>query len=449
MSRPDLTPAAQPGAEAWLPTQQVAGPPTQLFTARERDDADTGVGRRVDDRLWELFVVFEPAQALQQQFDLRPEGFIALHDVGAPVSRRWLAAQAAARGLALHRLVIRSQGHGVALATIEFAELPGADGTPVRVYSTDVDADSRQRPQIARTLLGSSRLAVVLLGDLPSHALAAALQPLHEAIVAGPWRNRELLVLPLAGSSAQAQQVTQLGQGTGVRTTVAPLVAGGEQALSYAVVAWNRLHQPLGGRAAPQIALPAAAARPPTAPVPAAPGPSAPAPAPRPAVSAPPLPPVPGFVTQAPPVPNAQARHAALPLQPMPDPRATAPNRGEASSLQRYVQRCLEVKGMVSCCVFEPESQRTLAFAGARPGPAALASQGAALHAALRAGAQALGLGGAPPEAAVTLAGHHLVLRPVPGQPGRVLHAVIDRSATPLVLAMRHIERLDEALGED
>ncbi|MFP5397667.1 MAG: hypothetical protein ACLGIT_05015 [Gammaproteobacteria bacterium] len=435
MSRPDLTPAAHPEAEAWLPTQQVAGPPTQLFTARERDDADTGVGRRVDERLWELFVVFEPAQALQQQFDRRPEGFIALHDVGAPVSRRWLAALAAARGLALQRLVIRSQGHGVALATIEFAELPGADGTPVRVYSTDVDADSRQRPQIARALLGSSRLGVVLLGDLPPHALTATLQPLHDAIVAGPWRNRELLVLPLAGSSAQAQQVAQLGHGTGVRTTVAPLVGGADQALGYAVLAWNRLHLPLGGRAAPQIVLPAPSVRPVTAPA------SAPAPLP----AAPSSAPVPSFVAPAAPAAPARPRPATLPLQPMPDPRGGA-TRGDASPMQRYVQRCLEVKGMVSCCVFEPESQRTLAFAGARPGPAALASQGAALYAALRGGAHALGLGSAPPEAAVTLAGHHLVLRPVPGHPGLVLHAVIDRSATPLVLAMRHLERLDEAL---
>lgn len=441
MSRPDLTPAAHPEAEAWLPTQQVAGPPTQLFTARERDDADTGVGRRVDDRLWELFVVFEPAQALQQQFDRRPEGFITLHDVGAPVSRRWLAALAAARGLAMHRLVIRSQGHGVALATIEFAELPGADGTPVRLYSTDVDADSRQRPQIARTLLGASRLAVVLLGDLPPHALAATLQPLHEAIVAGPWRNRELLVLPLAGSSAQAQQVAQLGQGTGVRTTVAPLVGGADQALGYTVLAWNRLHQPLGGRAAPQIVLPAPAARP--AEVPA----SAPVPLSTATVPvAPPSAPVPSFVTPSAATPPAPPRAATLPLQPMPDPRAPGATRGAASPLQHYVQRCLEVKGMVSCCVFEPGSQRTLAFAGARPGPAALASQGAALYAALRGGAHALGLGSAPPEAAITLAGHHLVLRPVPGHPGLVLHAVLDRSATPLVLAVRHLERLDEAV---
>ncbi len=70
------------------------------------------------------------------------------------------------------------------------------------------------------------------------------------------------------------------------------------------------------------------------------------------------------------------------------------------------------------------------------------------MFAALAAGAQALGLGAAPPETALTLAGHYLVLRPLPGHPGVLLHAVIDRSATALVLALRHLERLDETLGE-
>ena len=42
----------------------------------------------------------------------------------------------------MQRLSIRRQGHGVALAVLQFVEMPLADGTPLRVYSTDVNADA-------------------------------------------------------------------------------------------------------------------------------------------------------------------------------------------------------------------------------------------------------------------------------------------------------------------
>ncbi|WP_119291954.1 hypothetical protein [Azohydromonas sediminis] len=418
MAHPDLSPTAGSAIEPWQQTQQ-AGPATQILTDRERASADAGIGRRVGENLWEMFVVFDPAQALQQQFDVRAEPFIALHDVGTTVSRRWLAEIASAHLLPVQKLVIRSQGYGVALATIEFVELPVDGAAPLRLYSTDADADSRQRQQLARVLLGASRLGAVLVGDLPAHALAAALRPLHDAVVAGPWRNRELLLLPLSGSGVLAQQADRLGAGTMVHTRVAPTVSRGEEALGQVVAVWNQLHQPLGshGGVGPTITLSVTRTH-------AAPS-----------AGTPPAPPA--------------ARAGVLPMQPMPDPKASARAAGSetASPLQRYVQRCLEVKGMVSCCVFEPDTQRTLAFAGARPGPAALASHGSALCAALGTASRGLGLGAAAPEAAITLAGHFLVLRPVPQHPGLVLHAVIDRSSTPLVLALRHLERLDEVLA--
>lgn len=414
MTPSELSPPAGSARETWQQTLQ-AGPATQILTDRDKATADTGIGRRVGENLWEMFVVFDPAQALQQQFDLRAEPFIVLHDVGMPVSRRWLADIAAAHLLPVQKLVIRSQGYGVALATIEFVELPVTGAVPLRLYSTD--ADSRQRQQLARVLLGASRLGAVLVGDLPAHALAAALRPIHDAVVAGPWRNRELLLLPLSGSGVLAQQADLLGAGTMVHTHVAPTVGRAEEALGQVVETWNQLHQPLAGSGGPGLTITLSVTRSHSAPAPVA----ATAPSP--------------------------ARPGTLPMQPMPDPRAAARAGTEsASPLQRYVQRCLEVKGMVSCCVFEPDTQRTLAFSGARPGPAALASQGAALCAALGAATRGLGLGAAAPEAAVTLAGHFLVLRPVPQHPGLVLHAVIDRSSTPLVLALRHLERLDEVL---
>lgn len=415
------TPTRSPGPPAaWQPTLQAGGAPTQILADTDRAGPDAGVGRRVGPGLWELFVVYDPAQALAQQFELHPEPYAALHDIGSPQSRRWLADIATAHRLVPQRLVVRSQGWGVALATLHFIELPVAAGAPLRLYSTDADADTRQRQAIARVLLGASRVGAVLVGDLPGHALAAALQPLHDAIAAGPWRNRELLLMPTRGTGVLARHAAAVTEATQVHSRMTATVADAEDALAATVEAWTHLHAPLAdaGASAPIVTL-AIRQRPATGP--------APTPALPPAAAAAP-----------------SASPPALAMQPLPLPRAAQAGAEPVSPLQRYVQRCLEIKGMVSCCIFEADTQRTLAHAGARPGPAALAANGAAICAALTAAARGLGLGAATPEAALTLAGHYLVLRPLPRQPRLVLHAVIDRSATPLVLALRHLERIDD-----
>ncbi len=224
--------------------------------------------------------------------------------------------------------------------------------------------------------------------------------------------------MPTRGTGVLARHADAVTEATPVRSRVTATVADAEDALAATVEAWNDLHAPLTGAGvqAPIVTLAVRHKRS-GAPAPASPAPLAPASA--------------AF---------AQAPPAMLPL---PLPRAA--QAGESvSPLQRYVQRCLEIKGMVSCCIFELDTQRTLAHAGARPGPAALAANGAALCTALAAASRGLGLGAAPPEAAITLVGHYLVLRPLPRQPRLVLHAVIDRSATPLVLALRHLERIDD-----
>ena len=72
-------------------------------------------------------------------------------------------------------------------------------------------------------LLAYSRLGVLMVGDLPGHALAAALKPLRDDIITGPWPNRDLLLVPVAASAALAAHGGDLGRGTGVtvRTTAA------------------------------------------------------------------------------------------------------------------------------------------------------------------------------------------------------------------------------------
>lgn len=408
-------PSAHPPREAkdWEVTRQLGGSPTQVMPDREDylAPAARDIGRRIGVGQWEIFVSCDPAEAMRLQFEhLRPE-FLALHDVGTATSPRMLAGLASALGTPVQHLVVRRQGQGIALATLEFVEMPAGDGglPPLRLYTTQTDADTQQRQLMARVLLAHSRLGVVMVGDLPPHALATALRPLQEAIAEGPWPNRQLLMLPLASASTLAQQAGELAQGGDVVVRTTPQVRRPSEAWAFMSGSWNRLRDALADAGTVLPELPALV-RP--APARAAPPPSAP-----------------------------------LPMRPMPEPARAVRSVEPGSPLATYLQRCSELKGLQSCCLFELDTQRTLAHAGQRPGPAALATQGAVLLAALRHGAQALGLGdAAQPDAAITVAGHHLLLRALPHHEGLALHAVLDRGQANLSLARLQLQRLDGLL---
>ena len=131
-----------------------------------------------------------------------------------------------------------------------------------------------------------------------------------------------------------------------------------------------------------------------------------------------------------------------------PQVRPAEPPTAVDPALATYVRKCGELKGMVSCCVFELATQRTIGHAGGRPGPAALASQGASLMASMAEASQALNLGGAAPDAAITFGNHHLLLRAVPGRKGLAMHAVLDKVQSNLTLVRLQLQRLDLLLEE-
>lgn len=411
----DLSPLrhARPApADLMSPATQIVGDRSDYL-----GDGSGEVGRRIGEDRLELFVTCDPALAMQQQFTSLAPDFIALHDVGASSSLRLLSAIAGAVRGKLQQLSIRRQGHGVALATLRFVELPGAGKTKLRIYTTDVDTDSNSRRQLAAVLLGHSRLGVLMVGDLPSHALQTALQPLRDAIKAGPWPNRNLLLLPMGSSAALAAQASSLAGSSGVHVRVTPTAARPNDAWNYITGAWNRLRG--GAEAAESQSLLSSAPAPaPVAPVaPVAQRPQA-APAPAPA-------PTPAYLA---------------PTEPMPLPDAAGDN---AASFDEYLRQCAAIKGLLACCVFDLQSRRSLGHSGGKPDAGRLTTQGLALYGTMVETGRTLGLGQVQPDAAIHLGAHHLLLHPLPNRPGKVLHAVLDAGIANITLARMQLQRID------
>lgn len=426
-----MSPSDPPGPpsapDAWQATRAQTALATQFL--RDEDDylsAEKGdIGRQISATERELFVSCEPALALQQQFEhLQPE-FIAVHDIGTSISRKLLAGIAAASGREMQKLIIRRQGYGTALATMEFIELPTADGSLLRIYTTEADADTAARHGIARVLLGFSRLGAVMVGDLPTHGIAASLKPIRDDILAGPWHNRDLLLMPLASASALVAQGAELGQGTGVNVRTTPQVARPADAWGYINATWSRLREQ-----APAMPRPTKRAAPDQ-------GRSRPQPAA-----------APNFV---PTTSRATADTQPMPLGMRPMPSVAGQPVREASAeslLDRYVRQLSQLTGMVSCCIFDVASGRVHAHAGAGPKAEELASFGADLMAATIDASRGLGLGLTMPEAAVTLGAHHLLLRPVPRHAGLALHAVLDKTQANLTLARLQVQRMDSLFDD-
>ena len=427
--RSETQAAATP--DAWQATRAQTALATQFLRDEDAylapDQVD--IGRQTSANERELFVSCDPALAMQQQFEhLHPE-FIAVHDIATASSRKLLAGIAAASARTVQKLLIRRQGFGTVLASLEFVELPMTEGNTLRIYSTDVDADTTARHGLARMLMAFSRLAVVMVGDLPGHAMSAALAPLREHMISGPWPNRQMLLLPLASASTLVTHGMDLGRGTGVNVRTTPQVTRPADAWGFINGTWGRLRgvEP-GARPKP----------PPGGAMPPAPSSS-----------------LQSGTAGAAGMPGAAAAQRARPgtdplsMRPMPAvPSAASRAVTPKALLDRYVHQLAELTGMVSCCVFDVASGLEIAHAGARPDPAQLASHGATLLGAMIATSRTLGLGHALPDAAITLGSHHLLLRAVPRHPGLALHAVLDKTHANLTLARLQVQRVDALFDE-
>jgi hypothetical protein len=422
--------AAAESPDAWASTRAQTALATQLledendYLASEKEE----IGRQIGGNERELFVSCAPAEALQQQFEHLQPNFIAVHDIATSSSRKLLTGIAAASGRAVQKLVIRRQGYGTALATLEFVELPTADNQLLRLYTTEADADTVQRHAIARVLLAYSRLGVVMVGELPGHAIASALKPLHDDIIAGPWPNRNLLLLPLASASTLVTHGLDLGRGTGVAVRTTPQVTRPADAWAFITGTWSRLREqtPADGREVPELgAFRAAAYQPRRSPL---------------ATGLPSGDTLPMEDTRPP---------VILTMRPMPAIATPSYSPTMPSTLiERYVKQLSELNGVISCCVFDVQSGKAIAHAGANPGATEMAAHGSTLIASMMAASRALGFGHALPEAAISLGAHHLLLRGVPRNPGLAMHAVLDKASANLTLARLQVLRMDALFEE-
>lgn len=395
------TPGPRPDAD------ELAAPATQIV--RDRDaylGQNRDIGRRLTDDQVELFVSDEPAAALQRELERLHPQFIALHDVGTSSSLRLLQSMATTTGKVM-RLTVRRQGQGVPLATLQFVEIAGTDGSSLRVYSTDVDADTHARQLIARVLVSHARLAVMVFGDLPTHALAAGVQPLIQAVSHERWPGRHLLMIPL-GAPAPINSFASPFTAAGLHVQVAPRVARATDAWSFIGSTWNQIE----GVGAP-----------------------APAPAPETDRSHARTQPMGLGVDRSPTQSTSHTERHRPPPERAPGPSAI--------NWFDYVQRCASVKGMISCCVFDRSNGQALAHAGGRPPAEIMQALGERLLATAGDIGAMMGTGTAVTEATVSYATHHLMLRALPRQPGVVLHAVLDAATGNLALARAQLQRLD------
>ncbi|MEO5734445.1 MAG: hypothetical protein ABIN96_17360 [Rubrivivax sp.] len=135
------------------PRTQIVGD-RDAYLGQGRHD----VGRRVAEDQVELFITADVPGSLQKEFMLHAPEFVAVHDIGTSESLRLLASLADAAGARVQRLSVRRQGQGVALAVLQFVEIPLPDGTLMRIYSTDLNADTAalRRPMAGMAFLSES-----------------------------------------------------------------------------------------------------------------------------------------------------------------------------------------------------------------------------------------------------------------------------------------------------
>jgi len=338
---------------AWAETNVMTRMATRLVGEEQylgRQSSD--LGTRVGEHAHELFTMIAPAETLALHFERQSPTFIALHDIGAATSSALVAGLGAALRQPVQTLTIRQQGSGVTLAVLRFFELPSSRGVPVRVWATACEADAVNRRAIAETLLAFSRLGVLLVNALSDHMLVTQLGQLRERLLAQPWPNRDLLLIPRAGFAHLAEHAQRLVEGTLVATSCAEPSAQTAGIWHAIQGVWGRLRA--GSSAAPTRTEPAE-------PEPMALSAAMPTLTLRPFGAPPPA------VRPIDPPPASPS----LPAEPLAPPASWAtPAAAPHLDAAGYAAACAGQPGVLACVVFDAGRQAVLGTAGRAADPA-------------------------------------------------------------------------------
>lgn len=427
---PPGSPSAASGPVEWAATM----PDTMATQVMARDSDDQRVagsrdiGRLTGPNTRELFVTCDAAEALRLQFDHLQSLHVALHDIGSNVSRQLLRQLAAQGGSAVHKLVIRQQGYGTLLASIEYATYASPEGQSVHIYSTDVQSTPAAQQAVSRVLMEHAQVSVVLLAEQPGQGSANALRQMMQWVHVPAWICPSLLIMPLGPAAAQAAatQSAQVVQRHGMLVRAAPQPSRPADAWSYTLGFWQktamrgRLASSGVGTGSP-MQIPALKLR------------------------------LDGdagtTVPQAPPWANTAATPVTAPAALS---AAAAPPQGSSAPahMDTYVSMVSQMTGLLSCCVFDVNLAAPLGHAGRGPSPLDLARQGSAILKAQQMARLALNLADPAHEILISSDRHHQVVRPLPGLPDLALHCLLDRHKTNQSLVRFQLQRLDAWLKQ-
>lgn len=361
-------------------------PSTQVIEDRESylKQSRPDIGRRLSDHELELFATGDPVRCLEEQLDALMPEFLALHDFGATLTLQLLQLFAREERDRPQTLTIRSQGQGMPLATITFVEISSGGEKPLRIYSTDVNADPQLRQRLGHVLLAHSRLAVMLVAETPRQTLPQLLTPLREAISRGPWTNNEMLFVPLSAMPWLPEEAHKLVDRGGMTVEVSPVPPSLKALRPLMVRTWHEAHTRLQ---APRWDTP-------TEPMGLRPMPE---------------------------------------LMPMPVPGSV--------NWDEFARRCGGLRGVISCCVFDQHSRTPLAHVGERPAPTRLAELGSLLVTQKSDAGRALGLGANVRDSVISYAQQQLLLLPLPGHPGVALVVIVNMRQGSAALVRAQIEK--------
>lgn len=354
------------------------------------------IGRAIGVGVRELFISTEPAIALEQQFEFRRPSFIALHDLNCTTSRKLLAGVAASFNRPVHRLEIRRHGYGTTFASIEYVDCPSSLGTTVRLYATDIDADTQTRQALTRVLMGHSVVTVTMVGDLPAHTLSQQFERMRQQMNEASWTCRRLVFMPLFSSPGLEPAVAELCRATGAQADCTPQVTRPLDAWTYLSTAWNQLQTQRHPDSKPPLLGPL----------------------------------------------TVNPGTAVATMRTMPATGAAA----SSGELERLAQGIADLPGVVSCAVFELTSSRTLAQVGMEPAPVELARRGTTLIALARSTRKHLGLAGQADEVVMMGGVPALAVRALTSRPELAIHVAFTPAKADWPVLRPRIMALDAAI---